>query len=287
LRASRATRSSWIVFPEHRVRRASLLLVLALAASARADEEPAAHRETMTASSDPRTQLADQITAESETVATALATVDSKLGAADQIRLRRVRAAMRILNVPTPPGATLADRFAAARRRAAARLLLARDASERGLLAEEQQHLHAAAARTAEDRDKVAAIHIPEQLARPCKGKITRHFGTYEHERSHVLLSRRGLDFEVDDHAAAFAPADGVVRYAGPIRGLDHGVVLDHGDYFTVVAKLGELAIPVGTHVAQGDHLGRAQRHRIYFEVRVKLGPGGLPIDPEPLLQKP
>jgi murein hydrolase activator len=273
--------------PEQRVRRASLALLLALAASAHADEEPAAHRDAMTTSADARTQIADQMTAEAETVAKALATVDGKLAAAEQTRLRRVRAAMRILHAPSAADATLDDRFAAARRRAAARLLLARDANERDLLAAEDQHLHAAAARTADDAEKVAAIALPELLARPTKGKITRHFGTYEHDRSHVLLSRRGLDFEVDDHAAAVAPADGVVRYAGPIRGLDHGVVLDHGDYFTVIAKLGELAIPVGTHVAQGDHLGRAQRHRIYFEVRVKIGPGGLPIDPEPLLQKP
>jgi len=74
------------------------------------------------------------------------------------------------------------------------------------------------------------------------------------------------------------------VRYAGPIRGLDHGVILDHGDYVTVLGKLGDLALPVGMHLARGTRIGRAARHRVYFEVRVKLGPGGLPIDPEPLL---
>jgi len=270
------------------VRRASLALLLALAASghARADEEPAAHREVMTNSADPRTQLTDQVAAEAATLVKTLATVDGKLAAADETRLRRVRAALRILHAPIAPDASLADRFAAARRRAAARLLLARDTSERTLLADEAQHLRAAEARTTEAAAKVPAITLPEQLERPANGKIARHFGTYEHERAKVLLSRRGLDFEVDDHAAAVAPADGIVRYAGPIRGLDHGVILDHGDYFTVVAKLGELAIPVGTHVARGDHLGRAQRHRVYLEVRVKVGPGGIPIDPEPLLQR-
>ena len=164
--------------------------------------------------------------------------------------------------------------------------MLARDANERNLLADEAKHLRDAEARTADAAAKVPAVTLPERIERPAKGKIARHFGTYEHERARVLLSRRGLDFEVDEHAAAVAPADGIVRYAGPIRGLDHGVILDHGDYYTVVAKLGELAIPVGTHVSRGDHLGRAQRHRVYLEVRVKVGAGGIPIDPEPLLQK-
>jgi len=75
------------------------------------------------------------------------------------------------------------------------------------------------------------------------------------------------------------------VRYAGPIRGLDQGVILDHGGYLTVIGKLGELALPVGAPIAAGDRIGRAARHRVYLEVRVKLGPGGLPIDPEPLLE--
>jgi septal ring factor EnvC (AmiA/AmiB activator) len=97
-------------------------------------------------------------------------------------------------------------------------------------------------------------------------------------------LSRRGLDFETAKSAAANAPADGVVRYAGSIRGLDYGVIVDHGDYLTIVAKLAELSIPVGTKVARGDRLGRAARSRVYLEVRAKAAPGGIPIDPEPLL---
>jgi septal ring factor EnvC (AmiA/AmiB activator) len=77
-----------------------------------------------------------------------------------------------------------------------------------------------------------------------------------------------------------------VVRYAGPIRGLDAGLVIDHGDYYTVIGKLGDLGVPVGAPVTRGDRIGRAARHRVYFEVRVKLGAGGRPIDPEPLLER-
>ncbi|MBV8758473.1 MAG: M23 family metallopeptidase [Deltaproteobacteria bacterium] len=252
------------------MRRASLALLLLVTT---------AHAE------DARTTLANQLAAETDTLQKTAATVNDKLVAAEQTRLHRVRAALRILHAPAADDATLDDRFAAARRRAAARLLLERDAHERDLLADEARQLRDASSRTADDTAKLPSITLPTELGRPANGRIARHFGTIEHDRAHVTLSRRGLDFEVDDHAPAYAPADGVVRYAGPIRGLDHGLVLDHGDYFTVVAKLGELAIPVGTKVARGDKLGHAQRHRIYLEVRVKVGPGGLPIDPEPLVQ--
>jgi septal ring factor EnvC (AmiA/AmiB activator) len=269
------------------VRRASLLLI-ALAATAHADDdaEPTAQATTVAAeSSDARTALADQLAAEAATLAKTIATVDDKLAAADETRLHRLRAAMRILHAPLRADASADERFAAARRRAAARLLLLRDANERGLLADEAQHLKTAQTTEAEAVTKLPSIPLPGQLARPVKGSIARHFGIYQHDRAHVTLSRRGLDFEVEDHAPTIAPAEGVVRYAGAIRGLDHGVLLDCGNYYVLVAKLGDLAIPVGARVHQGDRLGLAQRHRVYLEVRVKLGPGGLPIDPEPLLE--
>lgn len=250
------------------MRRASLALIV-LAASA--------HAET-----DPRATLGEQIAAEKAELDQTLQTVDGKLADADKTRLHRLRAAIHILHAPVPPDAGLDERFAAARRRAAARLLLGRDGNERGLLIDEDKQLRAATLPTPE---QLAAITLPERIARPVKGSVARHFGSYEHDRAKVTLSRRGLDFEVEDHAPVVAPADGVVRYAGPIRGLDHGVLVDCGDYYTLVAKLGDVAIPVGARLQKGDRLGLAHTHRVYLELRVKLGPGGLPIDPEPLLE--
>jgi len=176
--------------------------------------------------------------------------------------------------------------MATARARAAARLLVDRDGDERAVFADEVARLHAARDRIAGEARALPALALPGELVRPARGKIARSFGTLEHERSKATLSRRGIDLEVDDHCPVIAPAAGTVRYAGPIRGLDHGVILDHGAYLTVIAKLGEVALPIGAPIAAGDRLGRAARHRVYFEVRLKLGPGGLPIDPEPLLGK-
>ena len=206
--------------------------------------------------------------------------VGDKLTAAQEARTRRVAAALRLAR----PATTGDDATAVARRRAAARLLLERDRGERGLLVDEVGRLGTARTRLAGEVTALAALALPTELARPAAGKIARHFGALEHERSRATLSRRGIDLEVDDRALVTAPVAGTVRYAGPLRGLDHGVILDHGDYLTVIAKLGDVKLPTGTALAAGDRIGRAARHRVYLEVRVKLGPGGLPIDPEPLL---
>jgi septal ring factor EnvC (AmiA/AmiB activator) len=241
------------------------LLALLVASTARAD--------------DPRGALSDQLAAEQEVLAKTLATVDGKLADVDGVRAHRLRAALRLLDTQTD------DPMVAARRRAAVRLLLTRDANERALLAGELDHLHIAQERETAAAQKLPTVNLPVDLAKPAKGKIARHFGTFEHERSHATLSRRGIDIEVEDHAQVSAPEAGTVRYAGPIRGLDNGVIIDHGDYMSILAKLGPLSLPVGTHVERGDHIARAARHRVYLEVRIEIGPGGLPIDPEPLLQ--
>ena len=264
--------------------RASWLVAASCIASL-ADAKPrlAAPAPPPAATPEPRAAIASQLAAETDTLTKTIATVGDKLRTADVVRAHRLRAAIRVLHAALPDSATADERMAAARRRAAARLLLERDANERELLASETRHLHGAERVVAAAVDKLPSITLPTVLVMPAHGKLTRRFGEYIHAGSQATLSRRGLDFDVDDHAPVVAPADGIVRFAGPIRGLDHGVILDHGDYFTVIAKLGELMLPIGTHVAPGDRLGRAAHHRVYLEVRVKIGPGGLPIDPEPL----
>ena len=236
-----------------------------------------------------RASITQQLAAENAAIDSALASVADKLAITDDERTRRLAAAYRVLHAPPlrePARRPDRDALATARRRAAARMLVARDFDERRLLAEELAHLRDAKTRNTADTARVAEIELPATLERPAKGVIARKFGTFVHERSKATLSRRGVDIEVEAQAAVVATADGIVRYAGPIRGLDRGVVIDHGSFFTVIAKLGELAVPMGVPVKRGDRVGRAARHRAYVEVRVKIGPSGLPIDPEPLFAR-
>ncbi|MGE0395553.1 MAG: murein hydrolase activator EnvC [Kofleriaceae bacterium] len=233
---------------------------------------------------DPRARLAAQLADQAAVIETTRTTITEKIGALDKVRLARMRAAYRVLRTPLPSDATSADRMAAARKRAGARLLVERDLDERGLLVDELAMLAKANERTVVATQAVPNISLPPELAWPAAGTIARQFGTISHEKSKTTLARRGIDIEVEAKTPAKASAAGTVRYAGPIRGLDLGVIIDHGDYMTVVAKLGELAVPTGAKVVAGDQVGRAARHRIYLELRAKISAGGLPIDPEPLL---
>lgn len=229
----------------------------------------------------PADAIARQLADETASIDRALVNVADKATPAAEIRGKRLRAAYRVLRAT--PGD---DAMAMARRRAAARLLLEREAGERTLLVDEAAQLHAARDRIAGELAQLPSIAVPRALVRPAPGQIVRHFGTLAHEHSKATLSRRGVDIDVADGSSVSAPAAGTVRYAGPIRGLDQGVILDHGGYVTVLAKLGGVAVPVGAPVAAGDRIGRAAHHRIYLELRIMLGAGGFPIDPEPLLAR-
>lgn len=214
-------------------------------------------------------------------------TVDAKRDEARDARRRRTRAAYKLLRAGSAPSWVDPDeRMATARRRAAARWLLARDRREETLLADEAALVAGAETRLIADAELARTIALPEAtLRRPVRGRIARAFGPFVHERSKATLTRHGVDFEVDDAADVHPVADGTVLYAGPIRGLDDGLVIDHGGFVTVLGKLAPTSLHIGDHVAIGETIAHPVRRRVYLEVRVPVGPGGVPVDPETLFE--
>jgi len=275
-------------------RAGGLAVLIATAALARAedggpadvDAAPTATAATSAPLTAPaRAPLDVQLSAQLRAARRAHDQVTVKLAERADIRAHRLRAAYKLLRgVGSPLGVAPEHRLAVARSRATARWLLARDRDEVDQLADELGKLTAALGVL---DDQLAAVEPPPPitLTRPVAGPIARSFGTLSHGPSRATLTRRGLDFDAQHGERVQAPADGVVRYAGPIRGLDQGVILDHGGLWTVVAKLGSLEVRAGDPVTRGRTLGHPARRRVYLEVRMQLGPGGVPIDPAPMLR--
>jgi murein DD-endopeptidase MepM/ murein hydrolase activator NlpD len=271
------------------VRLIAVALML-LSSVALADDERTAGSGAMSTSHDPRTVLVTAFADQRAAVDRAANAVELKLADAVEIRKARVRAAYKLLRVddlgprPAARGLRSDPGLSIARRRAAVRWLLARDRVELGLLADEASRLLAARRRIDRDAELATTIDLPAGLIWPVRGTIARRFGPYEHEKSGATLTRRGLDLEVAPDAGVLAPAAGTVAYAGPIRGLDQGVIVDHGAFLTVIGKLDAPTVRAGDRVDQGTPIGTPRRHRVYLEVRVEVGPGGTPIDPEAVL---
>jgi murein DD-endopeptidase MepM/ murein hydrolase activator NlpD len=256
---------------------------------------------------DPRAVAAAAFADQRAVVERTAAIVAEKLAAAAETRAERARDAYKLLlaesDGPAPErgpvghsyggsgfavagGTDVEPALAIARRRAAARWLLARDRAELWLLAEEASHLLAARQRIERDAARVPTLVLPDAMIWPAQGPIARGFGAFEHDRSGATLTRRGVDLDVARDADVVAPAAGTVRYAGPIRGLDQGVIIDHGDVVTVIGKLAAPLVAAGATVEQGALVGRPARYRVYVEVRFEVGAGGTPVDPASVFPK-
>jgi murein DD-endopeptidase MepM/ murein hydrolase activator NlpD len=92
-----------------------------------------------------------------------------------------------------------------------------------------------------------------------------------------------GLDIAASVGTPIYAPADGVISFAGYDGGYGKLLSLDHG--YGVVTRFGhcsELYVQVGQKVKRGDvigavgNTGRSTAAHLHYEVRVN----GIPVDP-------
>ncbi len=178
-------------------------------------------------------------------------------------------------------------RSALLRRRGAARRILLRDLAELKILQEELAVVAAARARLEAERATAADAVTPERrsLTRPVPGPIVSSYGRYRGRRSKARLVNRGIKLATRKGRPVRATHAGVVTYAGPLRGLDNTVVIARDDGVrSVIGNLADLDVRAGITVAQGDEIGIAAGSRVYLEIRLDIGAGGLPVDPAPLL---
>ncbi len=277
--------------------RRGLIAAVALLLAAPASAGPAGGGSTTPPagpSTAPTPSIAAQVQAELDQQAAVVhattTTVASKRADAATVMRDSLRAAYRVLRADADGGRDPERWLVLARRRALARWGRTVDHREFGLLDRELVMLRGAAERLAHDQAQARTLPPLPALAWPAAGEVVRGFGAFERPGSGATLSRRGLDVEVGAGVTVRAPADGVVRYVGPIRGLDHGVILDHGAVSTVIAKLAapatEPTVTVGQTVAAGAAVGTVARQRYYLEVRVRVGAGGTAIDPRTILPR-
>jgi septal ring factor EnvC (AmiA/AmiB activator) len=136
-----------------------------------------------------------------------------------------------------------------------------------------------------------------EALAWPVAGEVLSHFNDPDAAR----VRRPGIVVGTAPLALVTAPADALVRYAGPFLEYGYVVVLEpEPETMVVLAGLARLQVGTGAEVRQGDLLGlmggrppdveeyvmlpgaetgAGARETLYIEVRHGKGP----VDPEPL----
>jgi septal ring factor EnvC (AmiA/AmiB activator) len=116
-----------------------------------------------------------------------------------------------------------------------------------------------------------------EIFAPPVAGTPIRLYGALEPTGSRS----QGWTWQARPGVAVMAPAEGLVEYAGPLKGWGAVVVLRLGGaYHLVLAGIDQIDVQPGRIVKAGEPVGRmgpaGESTELYFEVRKN----GVPVDP-------
>jgi murein DD-endopeptidase MepM/ murein hydrolase activator NlpD len=117
----------------------------------------------------------------------------------------------------------------------------------------------------------------------PAHGLLTSGFGAREDPFTGSYTMHAGLDIAGKEGTEIFAPADGVVVFAGEKSEYGNCVVVDHGrDLTTLYGHLQRFIVKVGDKVTRGQHIahlgnsGRSTGPHLHYEVRLN----GVPVNP-------
>jgi murein DD-endopeptidase MepM/ murein hydrolase activator NlpD len=118
---------------------------------------------------------------------------------------------------------------------------------------------------------------------KPARGWLTSRFGYRVSPFTSKAAMHAGLDIAAAPGSPVYAPADGVVSYAGYDQGYGKLVSIDHG--YGVSTRFGhtsQIYVQVGQKVSKWDvvaavgNTGRSTGPHLHYEVRIN----GTPVDP-------
>lgn len=121
------------------------------------------------------------------------------------------------------------------------------------------------------------------------RGMVSSPFGRHASAVSEkVLITNNGVDIATTENAKARCVFEGVVVSVVKPSATNIGVIVRHGDYFTVYSQLDEVYVSRGDHVGTKQNIGRVHTDRSEgkTEVHFELRQGTECLNPEQWLSK-
>ena len=98
--------------------------------------------------------------------------------------------------------------------------------------------------------------HLPWPVAR---GFVAQHFGRHPHPvLRHVVVENRGVDIQTNEGEAVRSVFAGRVLTVAQVPGMNTIVMIQHGEYFTVYARLRSVSVHDGQQVDARQPIGTA-----------------------------
>lgn len=111
------------------------------------------------------------------------------------------------------------------------------------------------------------------RLSFPAQGVIVRGFGTHKHPVfKGVKIDSRGIDIQTKAGATVKAVYKGKVSTVATIPGMVGKVVMiQHGNYFTVYAKMKNVRVKAGTIVKTGQTIGKVYTYKGVSQLQFQI----------------
>jgi septal ring factor EnvC (AmiA/AmiB activator) len=91
------------------------------------------------------------------------------------------------------------------------------------------------------------------------RGFVAQHFGRHQHPvLRHVVVDNRGIDIQTDNGESVRAVFAGRVLTVAQVPGMNTIVMIQHGEYFTVYARLRSVNVHEGEQVGARETIGTA-----------------------------
>lgn len=112
------------------------------------------------------------------------------------------------------------------------------------------------------------------KLPWPVAGNVSQTFGEHAHPTlKGVTTTNNGIDISTAPNAPVKPIFKGTVKAIFPIPGLDRVILVNHGEYFTVYARLATVNVKIGQSVDRNDILGEVATNeedgssKLHFEI--------------------
>ena len=121
------------------------------------------------------------------------------------------------------------------------------------------------------------------KLEWPVPGFITTPFGKQQHPvLKRVTIINDGVDIQTEKGSKVKAVFDGEVTMVAPIAGKNNIVMIRHGDYITIYARLKTVNVKSGQRVKENDIIGEVYTDRDgKSELEFQVYKGFTKLDPE------
>jgi len=89
------------------------------------------------------------------------------------------------------------------------------------------------------------------------KGVVVGKFGKHPHPvYKGITIERNGIDISTEKGSKAMAVFDGTVVKIFSVAGMNNGVMVQHGGYYSIYCRLGAVHVKIGDKIKAGQEIG-------------------------------